>query len=551
MDDLRHRLERARTRIEALACVLTILLTGPMSVAAQGLFTEQSTLIASLPSINYGGRVALDGDTALVGSAEPGWVTVFDREPATDTWREVTQLSAEGFFFALSGNTALVTRGGGAAVYVFERNQGGANTWGQVAILTGYHPHVQIGSGGSVSIKGDTAVVGVPLSGPVTPSPGVAYVFERNRGGANAWGKVATLLPGIGGSGLIDNFGGSVALDGDTILVGAVLPFRDTPGQPIGFTSIAGYVFQRHHGGPNVWGQVKALPFTEPPHEDVVLPQVAIDGNTAVLGSVRLTGSGSLYTTGAHVFVRDQGGPNAWGRVATLIPVNAPVFSDFNISVSGDMVGVTSVVSDQEPGIVHVYARNQGSSNGWGRIDKLVASEGDWTHGVGLAMSGDTVLTGDPTAKRLVDRNGAAFVFVADVDGDGVRDGIDPCPRDPLNNVPGKCRRAVALTPIVDHFVALTAVKTAWVNGDYVVSATFKNTSQTSIRNPFFGVDELTGGNVLKNADGGPGGIGATLSPDVGNGVLEPGEAMTVSFTIGLKTRSPFRFIVNVRGDPE
>ena len=68
--------------------------------------------------------------------------------------------------------------------------------------------------------------------------------------------------------------------------------------------------------------------------------------------------------------------------------------------------------------------------------------------------------------------------------------------------------------------------------------------------NPFFEVIELTGGNVLMNADGGPGGTGATLSPDVGDGILSPGEPTTVAFVIGLETRAVFRFFVSVKGEP-
>jgi hypothetical protein len=60
---------------------------------------------------------------------------------------------------------------------------------------------------------------------------------------------------------------------------------------------------------------------------------------------------------------------------------------------------------------------------------------------------------------------------------------------------------------------------------------------------------ELTGGNVLVNSDAGPGGVGATLSPDVGDGILSPGESTTVAFVIGLATREAFQFHVSMRGE--
>jgi hypothetical protein len=47
------------------------------------------------------------------------------------------------------------------------------------------------------------------------------------------------------------------------------------------------------------------------------------------------------------------------------------------------------------------------------------------------------------------------------------------------------------------------------------------------------------------------GGKGTRQTPDVGSdGVLAPGESITVEFGIGLQTRQPFTFLVNVFGEP-
>ena len=47
----------------------------------------------------------------------------------------------------------------------------------------------------------------------------------------------------------------------------------------------------------------------------------------------------------------------------------------------------------------------------------------------------------------------------------------------------------------------------------FVVEATFTNRGDTAIRDPFFEVAELSGGNVVQNADGGPAGAGGTSPP--------------------------------------
>ena len=156
-----------------------------------------------------------------------------------------------------------------------------------------------------------------------------------------------------------------------------------------------------------------------------------------------------------------------------------------------------------------------------------------------VALSGDTIL--------LV--GNSIDVYVADTDRDGLRDGIDACPRDPLNNVEGGCTRTSAAYLVLDDLITLGDVATETRGDEFHITATFTNSSDTAIGNPFFEVTDLTGGNVLINGDAGPGGPGATVSPDVGDGILSPGEPTTVTFVIGLATHEAFSFCVNVKGD--
>jgi hypothetical protein len=54
----------------------------------------------------------------------------------------------------------------------------------------------------------------------------------------------------------------------------------------------------------------------------------------------------------------------------------------------------------------------------------------------------------------------------------------------------------------------------------------------------------------LINADGGPGGVGATLTPKISGDVLALGASVTVEFAVGLQKRGQFTFFVNVFGEP-
>ncbi|MCI0850375.1 MAG: FG-GAP repeat protein, partial [Chloroflexi bacterium] len=137
--------------------------------------------------------------------------------------RKLTASDAEeydvfGASVAVSGDTAVIGAVGedtegdhNGAVYIFERDQGGADNWGEVKKLTTAAAHAGGSFGKSVAISGDTVVVGEHAG---SGHDGAAYVFERDSGGANNWGKVKKLTASDAELG--DQFGYSVTLSGDT-----------------------------------------------------------------------------------------------------------------------------------------------------------------------------------------------------------------------------------------------------------------------------------------------------------------------------------------------
>jgi hypothetical protein len=89
--------------------------------------------------------------------------------------------------------------------------------------------------------------------------------------------------------------------------------------------------------------------------------------------------------------------------------------------------------------------------------------------------------------------------------------------------------------------------------GTFTITRAFTNTSGTPLRFLFFGVSQLTQGSLLLNADGGPGGVGATLTPEITGDVLAPGAEVTGTFVIGLQQkikRKQLTFFVNVFAEP-
>src|SRR5437660_1398680 len=75
--------------------------------------------------------------------------------------------------------------------------------------------------GSSVALSGDTAIVGALVEDTTQTNSGAAYIFERNSGGADNWGLVKMLKASTPGDN--DQFGSSVGISGDTAIVGAIL----------------------------------------------------------------------------------------------------------------------------------------------------------------------------------------------------------------------------------------------------------------------------------------------------------------------------------------
>ncbi len=461
-------------------------------------------------------------DIAVVGAPENGEAYVFERSSGRDDWQHTATLmpsdGATSFGRSVAVDGLLIVVGADDAAYVFERVGAGASLpafWQQVARFTGDQNAARFGT--SVAVSGSTVVVGAPV--PRVSGPEFARVFEQDRARPDVWHETATLSTTSGGG-----FGTSVAIDLDTIVVGSVFPsqmfFPGSTGEA--------QVFSRHQGGDNAWGPVAVLPllpFGVVP--DCGPAAVVISGDTLAIAAT--CPSGGL----GWIFQRDRDEPNAWLRGAQ------PLTDRFveNLGVSRDM----ALVSAAPPSLgrqTYVFARNKGAANAWGPIARLTGGTR------GAAISGDTVLLSN---QHPVTGEMSVEVYVSDVDRDGIRDDADPCPRDPLNSL--HCQRTSAAHPVVDEFVALTSLTVLSSGNPFVISAMFTNQSQTALANPFFEVTELTGGNLLLNVDGGSGGVGGTRSPDVGDGVLLPGESMTVEFVIQLDSRQPFRFFVQLRGD--
>ena len=262
----------------------------------------------------------------------------------------------------------------------------------------------------SVAISGDTVVVGAVMEDDAGTDRGAAYVFDRNSGGPDAWGEVAKLTASDAED--LDYFGRSVAISGDTVVVGA--DYADGAGTDCG----AAYIFARNQGGPDAWGEVAILTASDAQEGDNFGFSVAISGDYAVVGAHKEDGAAGTDRGAAYVFDRNSGGPDAWGEVAILTASDAEDGDEFGCSVSigGDFVVVGADHKDgagTDSGAAYVFDRNQDGTDAWGEVVILTASDAEANDQFGwsVAISSDSVVIGAPYEGDDGVDLGAVYVF--------------------------------------------------------------------------------------------------------------------------------------------
>lgn len=357
--------------------------------------------VTTQPTVNLGFSVDISGDLAVAGDvgAGPdgdGVVHVFVRQ-AAGVWAEEATIepvdpTSNGFGqeVALDGSTILVGdqnagEGSSGAAYVFVRNEDGE--WSHEATLTTTDEDPVRNFGNSVALDGDTAVIGDWTAGPGGLSgDGAAYVFVRDSQGE--WTEQAKLFPE---DEEVIAFGWDVAIDGEKILASDPGAGPEKDG--------AAFVFTRDEDGSWNYQAKLVSDGTVPSHS--FGRSVALDDDTALVGD---DGAGTFGA--AYIFNRDI--DEDWSLQSTLIPAD-PTIQGF-----GDPVALeddVAVVGDDEAngGIGSVYVFRNGA-NGWLHESNLVPhdvliNEFGWD----LAISDETILVGDRNA-GLTDQGGV-FVF--------------------------------------------------------------------------------------------------------------------------------------------
>jgi hypothetical protein len=254
-----------------------------------------------------GPAVAIDGGTLVAhgnsdGSDGPAGGVVFAFVHDGTAWTRQGTLrtddaSTEGVFgssIAISGDTVVVgddmndaAATDAGAAYVFVRTDG---TWTKQARLTASDAEAEDYFGSSVAVSGDTIVVGAPAEDEVAYASGAAYVFERS---GTTWTQKTKLI--AGDAAYYDQFGTTVAAQGDMILVGA--QFEDRLGRS------AGTVYTYIQSGGN-WFERQWIHASDGAELAMFGSALSISGQRAAVGAVGHASQGK-YTGAVYILHRD------------------------------------------------------------------------------------------------------------------------------------------------------------------------------------------------------------------------------------------------------
>jgi len=286
-------------------------------------------------------------------------------------------------------------------------NFASSSIWGQPILcslendkLVAANPNSSDYFGYSVSVSGNSAVIGTYLDDDAGADAGCAYVFEKADG---VWTEIAKLTA----SDAVSNhwFGFSAAISNDVIVVGA---YRDNGDQG------AAYVFEKPMSGWVNMTETGKLTASDGVGSDKFGTTVSISNDQIVIGSSEDDDNGA-NSGSVYVFEKPVSGWISMTETAKLISSdgNGSDLFGYSVSISDNSIVIGAHLNDQiggDAGAAYIFEKPVG---GWvnGTEDaKLTASDGsasDW-FGYSVAISGDDIIVG---AYGDNGQTGSAYVF--------------------------------------------------------------------------------------------------------------------------------------------
>ncbi|MCK5077258.1 MAG: hypothetical protein KAR38_12830, partial [Calditrichia bacterium] len=281
-------------------------------------WVQQQKLIANDGTAGdwFGYSVSISGNTAIVGTpyqnTSIGAAYIFEFNGSN--WTQVQKMTASdgatndefGYSVSISRNRVIVgaewdndNGNNSGSAYIFEFD---GSSWVQQQKLLANDGAQDDYFGTSVSINGDTAIVGAIFDDDNGSSSGSAYIFDFD---GSTWTQQQKLTAGDGAAG--DRFGGSVSISGNTVIVGAAGDDDN------GSSSGSAYIYQ--FDGSSWMGEQKLIP-SDGAIYDGFGTSVSICGNNIIVGALYDSGN-ELSSGSAYIFHFDGGSWDEYRIIAS------------------------------------------------------------------------------------------------------------------------------------------------------------------------------------------------------------------------------------------
>lgn len=254
--------------------------------------------------------------------------------------------------------------------------------------------------GESVAVSGNYIVIGARNDDDNGSSSGSAYIYKKQANGTSI--QIQKLTASDAASG--DQFGKGVSISGNYVVIGAYL--NDDNGTDSG----SAYIFKNN--GSDIFTEIQKLTASNATGNDKFAEAVSIDGNYVVVGSQN-----------ADIFGYDSGSAYIFKNVSDVFTeVQKLIASDINIGdnfgysvgISGNYVVVGSHLSDTngtDSGSTYIY-KNNGSDN-YIEIQKLTSSDATPSDNFGysVGISDDYVVVGAINNDDNGSDSGSVYIF--------------------------------------------------------------------------------------------------------------------------------------------
>ncbi len=363
---------------------------------------------------SFGYSVAIDGATALVGSHRADAQNIQDSGAGyiyslgSSGWQQQAKLIAKPAYIndTLGGNVALKqnmamlgVRGrdeDAGAVLAFEKED---NSWSQKQLLTAPDRKAGDTFGQSIALTERFLVIGAPHSNAPSEDSGSVYVYQREE---SSWQFHSKLTAKDGTAG--DLFGISVAIDGNTILIGADLNDQ--------LAENAGAVYAFEFDGKQ-WLQQAKLVASDGADTDIFGVRVALSGDTALISARRDDVENIGKDAGsAYIFERVNG---QWSQTQKLVAPDGKADDRFarGVALNKDTALISAMHHDSagnNAGALYMFKKQLGQ---WRYTSKIVAQDGvaGDRFGWNIGVTEKRVIVAVPHRDDNGDASGAAYVL--------------------------------------------------------------------------------------------------------------------------------------------